>query len=219
MKCLIRLCKDFIQATLPYLNIIFAFSVIFYEIYFNEIIELLKSVINSIKPFIKKKSKESYEILKCSIYQAKKKRKIDSFQTFLISFDENEINSQSVGFKMELLRWGLCCGDLSLSSSALNAKPIIYDDIIIGLTARALSSISTAIINTEPDKKQIYFIYIKSVISFLSSLSAGITNNDPSSALFWISCELLKCSHREIFNEALKLSPPERLPTGLLCPV
>ncbi|OHS92774.1 hypothetical protein TRFO_12336 [Tritrichomonas foetus] len=195
LSCLRCLCGDSARAAIPFLYLIFAFSIIFHDVYPKCINQLLKCIAISIESFVHDDSRASYEAIRRSIdcYDIKS----DEFYQFLKIFDE----FQATSYLMELYRWGLCCGDLKLAATALRAKPVIPDPTVMGLCARVLANISAAIMAT--NNKSYYYPYIITVLQCLQTISLEL--DAPSNAIFWIAAEFLRCPQSDVFKHSLQL--------------
>ena len=214
LNCLKILCCNSVQSATPFLYLIFAFSVVFKEVYPKKIIGLLHNVINSLKLFIQSSSMEYFERLRNSI--SINDVEPDLIYPFLNSFDI----AQAYAYRMELLRWGLCCGDIVRASTALNAKPAIPDTTVIGLIARAVSNISLAATITSDEILPTYVNYIDSALKCLTEILKEMEKpicdsnkpnelnhpyNLPNTAIFWAAIECLKCPDQKIYKNALLL--------------
>lgn len=151
-KALTKLVLDSFQPIIQKVPLIFASCVIFFGKYQSHIKELLITILEAFKPIVNKKS--SHLLLEAIQY-------ISSISTFhRLVIDRSEItrnltnflisynDEMAVQFGHEILKWILCCGDVSEATNALECYQgnlIDTSMLVVGLFSRSLWTINDAI--------------------------------------------------------------------------
>jgi len=245
IQCLIKLSSESIGPLIPFLPTVFTFCLIHFAENYLEIQSLLNIIVLGIRSYIQSDAlyhlseverlvgslpnstenatlnessfvfhpESGYGTSKLGVIQKKITQVVCSL---FFSIDKNI----AYQFSLELLRWGLCCGDLKIASNALlcfRGPLLCSGSLIIGLCARSLMNVSQSIRYlcekgcTNDSSVVPYCLYIHSMLHALKSvakelLSQRTLSMDPS--LFWIAVECLKCNHTwysKIFISSINL--------------
>lgn len=222
IKLVCLMCQDSIRPILPFLPIIFVFSCVFIDIYFEYILDLLPIITtelekctdgNSLAKLIELKRiinlipttynsfsldldiKRSVSVMDIESIPGTNRYEISqAVFSFLNEYDEKMSNE----FGMELLRWCLCCGDLQRSGiiwPCLAGNPLMNNITVIGLVARALSYVTASQLYLNDIDTKPISLYISKLLYVLKRVIQDSLNNSnsvPELAILWIGIECLK---------------------------
>ena len=211
-----KLVVDSYRPIIPHVPLIFASCVIFLNDFIDVVKELILNILNAFKTFI---NKESSHMLNEAIQTIQSlsvvhKHLIDNAEitrdltNFLISYDQQ----MALDFGHELLKWGLCCGDLKLATSALRSYSgnlIDCSMLVIGLISRSMWMVSDAIpilYNANENVRQ-YTKYLATALNLLGSMTPNkCTASDL--VVLWLALSSLERNSsifKEVFDSALNL--------------
>ena len=225
------LAKDAIKPFFKYLPCILSFCIIFKDKYSDQTTELVKTIFTEIKPFLTQQallvaddilnrfpllpSKEDLQIheengiIQPNALFRKLPEGTTNWRHISILFNKFFTHFKpefKVEYSLECLRWGLCYGDLIHAAIALKCFQgaiEIYDSTVVGLAARALSSVSRALeflINEKHDTSlpsMECVNYIRTMLKTLKQIAQKQYETKlliTDSAIFWIGMDVLKCN-------------------------
>ncbi|OHT03428.1 hypothetical protein TRFO_06657 [Tritrichomonas foetus] len=217
------LASDTVVPLIPYLPIIFAFSLANIDLYFDKINLLTSTIFTQLKPLIEDDVlsiyNEAYKnvkfLLKTEDLSKINKTKIlrgnvplpgtnltrisGSFSNLFLSYDEALLKQ----YEMQLLQWALCCGDLMRATNALfclQGSITLFDNEVIGLFSRALFSVAECaafLYNERHADITIYAYYMRALLLTLKPIALYHANKNTLftvSSIMWIAIESLKCN-------------------------
>ena len=205
VTCLMTLMTDSMDHFIQFMPLIFAFAMVYIDVFTVEVINLCRKMIHELKPFIKEDCQTEYAGL-CELFTIRSESLDHRAPAVIYDFFEAFDTDSGTEFAMELLRWGVCCGDIPRAAAALRAKPMVTSQTIIGLCVRALSCVSSAA--AVSTKRQEYMNYMLSMLEALQSMSGELFMDEsmpPDTALLWTALESLKCPDNDVFANAIAM--------------
>lgn len=207
MQAIVSITSEYAMGIISYLPIIFANCVINFaemEPYLHKILINMETQMGHDAPAV------LHDLIR--IKNRKSEKLAYSLYKLLLS-----INSKlGMEFGLEILRWGLCCGDIAKATCALRAyKGFLFPSNIttIGLITRTLWILSRSLreitLKNPNFNFNMYADYFAACLEVLHGVAAiqyesGIFIS--ISTIFWISVELLNCNAKSqsvIFEAAL----------------
>jgi hypothetical protein len=238
LKIVKNLILDSVRPFIPSLPTIFSFCMVHLFEFFGLISELIAAITAELLPLIGDESAQFMHDINASVNALTIQTRHSSrslgdmgvpdphlahaplITRAITHFFLNHNQEMAKQMGLELLQWGMCCGDLHRASYAIAAyrgNLAVTTNLIVDLTARTLWSVTDAVKiivaknqAAEADLPS-YLLFMSEHLKMLKSVATCFVEKGTlasDSTLLWIAIETLRCNGREtaiVFDAALAL--------------